>query len=189
MLVGSRLPFAFSEEKQFPKVFSFVHPKFKTPTWSLLLFAAVTIIISISNSFLYAATISAITRVMIYGIVCFSLLCLRKRNTGQTGFFKIPYGKFFAIAGILLTLWLLSSSRLKEMRDVAIAVGVGGVIYFLVELMKKRQKPDSWCSVLSVFVKCLFWFTVKLPLKKEYFLDCIKKENGLALHHTLSLCN
>ena len=44
MLVGSRLPYAFSEEKQFPKIFSFVHPKFKTPTWSLLLFAAVTIL-------------------------------------------------------------------------------------------------------------------------------------------------
>ena len=143
MLVGSRLPFAFSEEKQFPKLFSFVHPTFKTPTWSLLLFAAVSIIISISNSFLYAATISAITRVMIYGIVCISLLRLRKRNSGQTGFFKIPYGKFFAVAGILLTFWLLTSSKLKELRDVAIAVGVGFIIYLLMELQKKRQKADS----------------------------------------------
>jgi amino acid transporter len=33
MLVGSRLPFAFSEENQFPKVFSFIHPKYKTPSW------------------------------------------------------------------------------------------------------------------------------------------------------------
>lgn len=139
MLVGSRLPFAFSEEKQFPKVFSFVHPKYKTPTWSLLLYMSVTIIISITNSFLYAATISAITRVMIYGIVCTSLLVLRKKNAAQTGFFKIPYGKFFATAGILITIWLLTSSKLNELRDIAIAVGVGVIIYVLVNLTKTRK--------------------------------------------------
>jgi amino acid transporter len=72
MLVGTRLPYAFSEEKQFPKVFSFIHPKHKTPTLSLLLFTGITLIVSLTNSFIYAATISAITRVMIYGIVCFA---------------------------------------------------------------------------------------------------------------------
>jgi len=142
MLVGSRLPFAFSEEKQFPKLFSFVHPRFKTPTWSLLLFTAFTIIISISNTFIYAATISAITRVMIYAIVCIALLRLRNSNKTQTGFFKIPYGKFFAITGIIITGWLLTSSKLKELRDVAIAVGVGLVIYLLVEWQKKREEKN-----------------------------------------------
>lgn len=136
MLVGSRLPFAFSEEKQFPKVFSFIHPKYKTPTWSLLLFMSITIIISITNSFLYAATISAITRVMIYGIVCISLLVLRKKNAAQTGYFKIPFGKFFATAGIFIAIWLLTSSKLNELRDIAIAVGVGVIIYALVNFSK-----------------------------------------------------
>ncbi len=138
MLVGSRLPFAFSEEKQFPKVFSFIHSKYKTPTWSLLLFMIVTIIISLNYSFLSAASISAITRVMIYGIVCTSLLKLRKKNPGETGFFKIKYGRLIAFAGIIITLWLLSSSKLNELRDIAIAVGVGFVIYLLMELAKKK---------------------------------------------------
>lgn len=139
MLVGSRLPFAFSEEKQFPKIFSFIHPKYKTPTWSLLLFMVVTIIISLNYSFLAAASISAITRVMIYGIVCTSLIKLRKKNPLQTGFFKIPYGEYFAIAGILLTIWLLSNAKLNELRDIAIAVGVGLVIYVLMKLPRNRK--------------------------------------------------
>jgi len=139
MLVGSRLPYAFSEEKQFPKIFSFIHPKYKTPTLSLLLFTAVTIIVSIYYSFLSAASISAITRVMIYGIVCFSLIKLRKKNTAQTGHFKIPYGKFFAIAGIAIAIWLLSSSKLNELRDVAIAIGAGLIIYLIVEWKKKKK--------------------------------------------------
>lgn len=139
MLVGSRLPFAFSEEKQFPKIFSFIHPKYKTPTWSLLLFMAITIIISLNYSFLAAASISAITRVMIYGIVCISLIKLRKKEPNQTGFFKIPYGEFFAIAGILLTIWLLSNAKLNELRDIAISVGVGLVIYVLMKLMENKK--------------------------------------------------
>jgi len=139
MLVGSRLPYAFSEEKQFPKVFSYIHPKYKTPTLSLLLFMTITIIISINYSFLSAASISAITRVMIYGIVCISLIVLRKKNAAQTGYFKIRYGKFFAIAGIAITIWLLSSSKLNELRDVAIAIGAGLVIYLLVEWQKRKM--------------------------------------------------
>ena len=137
MLVGSRLPFAFSEEKQFPQIFSFIHPKYKTPTWSLVLFAAVTILISISNTFIYAATISAITRVMTYAIVCISLIVLRKKITSQTGFFKIPFGKFFAITGILITIWLLTSSKLTALKDITIALAAGLLIYILNELQKK----------------------------------------------------
>lgn len=137
MLVGSRLPFALSVEKQFPKAFSFIHPKYKTPTWSLLLFMTITIIISLNYSFLSAASLSAITRVMIYGIVCITLLVLRKKKAGQTGFFKIKYGKFIAVAGVLITIWLLSNAKLKELRDVGIAIVVGLAIYGLVALGKR----------------------------------------------------
>lgn len=139
MLVGSRLPYAFSEEKQFPGLFSFIHPKYKTPTWSLLLFMSITIIVSLNYSFLSAASLSAITRVMIYGIVCTTLILLRKKNPDQANFYKLKHGNIIAVAGILITLWLLSSSRLRELRDVGIAILAGLVIYILVNLTKKNN--------------------------------------------------
>jgi amino acid transporter len=137
MLVGSRLPFAFSEEKQFPTVFSFIHPKYKTPTWSLLLFMTITIIISLNYSFLAAASISAITRVMIYAIVCITLIVLRKKRPEQTKFFKIKYGNMIAILGVMITLWLMSSSKVNELRDIAVSIVIGLVVYLLMELSKK----------------------------------------------------
>ncbi len=143
MLVGSRLPFAFSEEKQFPKAFSYVHPKLKTPTWSLLLFMVITTLVSINYSFLAAASISAITRVMIYGIVCIALIRLRKKQPEQGGFFKIPFGNIFAIAGFLVTIWLLSNSGLKELKDIAVAIALGLLIYTLVELEKRITKRKA----------------------------------------------
>jgi amino acid transporter len=137
MLVGSRLPFAFSEENQFPKVFSFIHPKYKTPTWSLLLFMGITIIISLNYSFLSAASLSAITRVMIYGIVCITLIILRKKKTEQKNFFKIRYGTVIAILGVIITIWLLSSATIKELKHVGIAIGIGLLVYLLMELSKQ----------------------------------------------------
>ena len=136
MLVGSRLPFAFSEEKQFPNVFAFIHPKYKTPTWSLLLFMVVTILISLNYSFLSAASISAITRVMIYGIVCITLIILRKKRAEQTGFFKIKYGTTIAILGVLITIWLLSSATFKEITHIGIAIAIGLAIFLLMEVSK-----------------------------------------------------
>jgi amino acid transporter len=143
MLVGSRLPFAFSEENQFPKVFSFIHPKYKTPTWSLLLFMTITIVISLNYSFLSAASLSAITRVIIYGIVCITLILLRKKQRERKDFFKIKYGKTIAVAGVVIVLWLLSSSRINELRDIAIVLGFGLFIYFLVEMGKRKIIPTS----------------------------------------------
>jgi amino acid transporter len=138
MLVGSRLPFAFSEEKQFPRVFSFIHPKYKTPTWSLLLFMTITIIASLTYSFLEAATISAITRVMIYAIVCITLIILRKKKPGQTGFFKIKYGNVFAVLGVLIAIWLLSSAKSNDIKAIAIALGIGLAIYAAMHVFKKK---------------------------------------------------
>ena len=138
MLVGSRLPFAFSEENQFPKVFSFIHPKYKTPTWSLLLFMTITIIISLSYSFLSAASLSAITRVMIYAIVCITLIILRKKRPGQNRFFKIKYGNIIAVFGVLIAIWLLSSAKRNELRDVGVALGIGLVIYVAMLIFKKK---------------------------------------------------
>ena len=140
MLVGSRLPFAFSEENQFPKVFSFIHAKYKTPTWSLLLFMAITIIISLNYTFLSAASLSAITRVMIYSVVCITLIILRKKKPDQPGFFKLRFGTAIAIVGVLITIWLLSSATAKELKHIGIAIGIGLLVYLLMEL-SKQIKP------------------------------------------------
>lgn len=139
MLVGSRLPFAFSEENQFPKLFSFVHPKHQTPTWSLLLFMTITIIVSLYYKFLEAASISAITRVMIYAIVCITLILLRKKRSDQAGYFKLKYGNIIAVLGVLVSLWLLSSATIEQLKHVGMALGIGLLIYIIVRSTRKRS--------------------------------------------------
>ncbi len=138
MLVGSRLPYAFSQENQFPPLFSFVHPRYQTPTWSLLLFLIVTIAFSLFKTFIDAATISAITRVMIYGIVCLTLIRLRLKNPEQSAPFRIRYGFIVAVTGFCLTIWLLSGSPTDKKWDIAIAMATGLAIYFAVWISRKK---------------------------------------------------
>jgi len=140
MLVGSRLPFAFSEEKQLPKLFSFIHPEFKTPVYSLIAFSLISVIFSISGSFIYAVSINVLSKVLIYLAVSVVLIKLRKMKPEETGHFKLPYGYFFAVSGVLTTIWMISSSKLSEFRDILITIIVGIVIYGLNKLYEAGRK-------------------------------------------------
>lgn len=140
MLIGSRLPFALSEEKQFPKLFSFLHPNFQTPVNSLLAFALISILVSITGSFSYAVSISVISKVLVFLVVCVILIILRKANPKETNYFKLPYGYLIAVTGILTSIWLLSSSKLTEFRDVLITILIGIALYGIFIILTKRKK-------------------------------------------------
>jgi amino acid transporter len=138
MFSGSRLPFAFSNENQFPKIFSYVHPGFRTPTLSLLLMAVLAAIISIAWSFITALTVAVIIRVLIYLFVCASVIMLRIKMKHQTGVFKIRFGNAVAVTGILLCVWLLTAAKIIELRNVAVLVAIGILIYILQNYFKKK---------------------------------------------------
>lgn len=137
MLSGSRLPFALSMEQQLPEVFSHIHPRYKTPTFSLLAASAATLAVSLSWTFLSALTISVIIRITVYMIVCVSLLRLRKVRATQTDYYRVKAGPLLAVAGILLSLWLLSNASDKEIRSALILVAAGIAVYGIYRRFRK----------------------------------------------------
>ena len=140
LLVGSRLLFALGDEGQLPAALSVVHPHYRTPTVALFVFTAISLVIAISGSFIYAITITAIIRTVMYALVCAALIKLRARDTSVSqGFYKIPFGKFFAVTGILFSLWLFFSSQWIEIRDVAICLLLGLAVYGVQRTLKNRK--------------------------------------------------
>jgi amino acid transporter len=129
MFSSSRLPYAFSHENQLPGFFSFVHSRYKTPTISLLIVSFVVTIISIAWSFLTALTMAVIIRVTIYLFICLSLIVLRKKMSDQRDYFKIHAGIILGVAGVLVSIWLLSSAKMVELRNASIVLGIGVIIY------------------------------------------------------------
>lgn len=139
MLIASRVPYALSQEKQFPGLFSRLHPKHRTPVSSLIVFSAISLIASLTGSFIYAVSISVISKVLIFLMVCAALIRLRKKDKGARGYFRLPYGYFFATAGILASVGLLSSSRLTELFDVLITVFVGIILFGAYKIISRKR--------------------------------------------------
>ena len=129
LLSGSRMPFALSIEKQFPAAFGYVHPKFRTPTLSLIAISFAIMVVSILWSFLTALAISSIIRILIYFIFCGSLIRLRKKDQIQTGFFKLRFGPVLAVAGMGFSIWLLSGTKQTEIIAVIVSIVAGMLIY------------------------------------------------------------
>lgn len=139
MLVGSRLPYALSEEKQFPSFFSFLHPVNRTPIYSLFIFSAVSIIASVSGSFIYAVSISVISKVLIFLLVCIAMIKLRQKEKKIENYFKLRYGKLSAFLGITASLGLLISSDTSEFLDVILAVLTGLIFYSIYKFFSRRS--------------------------------------------------
>ncbi|HMJ48298.1 MAG TPA: APC family permease [Ferruginibacter sp.] len=138
VLSGSRLPYALSNEGQFPKLFSYVHPLYHTPTTSLVIFSITGCIISFAWSFIAALTIAVIIRLFVYLFVCASMIRLRKKMQGS--YFKLRYGIVFAITGMVITLTLLYSSGKSDMLNVLICAVIGLLIYFGHKNFQGRKK-------------------------------------------------
>jgi APA family basic amino acid/polyamine antiporter len=140
MLVSSRLPFAMSDEGQLPRMFSYTHPKYKTPVSSLFFYAGIVIILSITGSFIYAVSISVIIRVLIYLVVSASLIKLRIKNPEATNYFKLPFKYTFAIAGTLFSLWLLSAAKQNDIQVISVCIIAGIISYVAFNVLKKKNK-------------------------------------------------
>ncbi len=143
MLIGSRVPFALSEENQFPGLFLKLHPKYGTPVISLMTFSGVALIASLTGSFIYAVSISVICKVSVYLIVCAALIKLRRQDKPESTYYKIPYGYFFATLGIVASLWLLSSTKSSNFVTVLITTLIGLVLYGILKITRTGKSGET----------------------------------------------
>jgi amino acid transporter len=138
LLSGSRLPFAMAEQKQLPAVVGSVHRTFFTPYISILITAGVMLFLTLKSSFLEALTISTIARLVTYGATCLALPLFRARKEAPPALFRLPGGTVIAILSLLLIVWLLLNSTLKEAWAATVAAAVGLAIYFAYRLFSRR---------------------------------------------------
>ena len=129
-LSASRLPYAMAERNELPQVFGRIHERFKTPYVSIILTAAVVLILTIQSSFFAAVTIATVTRLLVYATTCLALPVFRYRKNVPAAEFKAPMGIPVAVVSILLILWLLTDKKvISESLPILIAAALGLVIF------------------------------------------------------------
>jgi basic amino acid/polyamine antiporter, APA family len=107
ILAMPRIPFALAERGDFPKVFATVHRRFHTPYVSILVFAAMVWGLALIGDFKWNVTLSAVARLLYYGVGCAALPILRRKQP-EGAMFHLPAGSFFAVLGVLLCLALVT---------------------------------------------------------------------------------
>lgn len=138
ILSGSRLPFALSESNQFPKIFSFVHPKFRTPSIAVIFFSVLIFIVALVWDFMGSLAISVIARLLIYLLVCGALIRLRQKSP-NADYYRIPFGIPLAVIGMGATIWLLSGTQFEEIKDMVLWTVLGFVIFGLNQIFRKKS--------------------------------------------------
>jgi basic amino acid/polyamine antiporter, APA family len=108
-----RLSFALAEQRDFPRIFAAVHPRFHTPHVSILVFAALTWALALFGNFAWNVTLSAVARLTYYAVGCAALPVLRRKLPGKA-LFRLPGGLVFATLGVLICLALLTQVDLSK---------------------------------------------------------------------------
>lgn len=114
MLVVPRLTYAMAEEGDLPPRMGAVHPRFRTPHVSVAVFAILTWLMAASAGFLQNLSLSAVSRLLTYGVVCVAVLVLRRRDSDPP-WFRIPGGSAVALLGLSFTAVLALRMNLREL--------------------------------------------------------------------------
>jgi basic amino acid/polyamine antiporter, APA family len=136
ILAASRVLFAMAEHGDMPTGLAAIHPRFRTPTRAVILTAAIMLSLAASGTFVYLVTLSTVVRLVTYFATCGALPVLRRRATLPSAMYRVPGGTTVAVAGMLVCVWLVSSSTRREARDAALATAIGLAIYWVHRLTK-----------------------------------------------------
>jgi APA family basic amino acid/polyamine antiporter len=143
MLLGqSRVFFSMSKDGLLPKVFSVVHPRFRTPWLSSL---TVGLVVATFASLLPLQSLGEMTSIgtlLAFIIVCAGVMVLRKRSPEIPRPFRAPWMPFTPIAGIVVALAMMLFLPLVTWLRLIVWLAVGLVIYFSYGRKHSRVQHD-----------------------------------------------
>lgn len=119
-----RVTFALAERGDFPKAFAAVHPRFHTPYVSILVFAALIWAFALSGEFEWNVTLSAVARLLYYGVCCAALPVLRRKQPGDARF-RLSAGNFLAGIAVILCAALVTRVDFRQSVILLATIAVG----------------------------------------------------------------
>ncbi|MCW5517388.1 APC family permease [Muriicola sp. Z0-33] len=136
-----RVLYAGSKDGLFPKFLGKIHPKFTTPYWAIICFTGLIFIFSVSGGFRELAVLASAAILLIYLMVIFATIKLRKQPTpAEEKSFKVPGGLFIPIIGIGAIVWLLTSLSKWEILSTLIFIAFLCGLYLTMKWVKNKRE-------------------------------------------------
>ncbi|ATL47464.1 amino acid transporter [Chitinophaga caeni] len=144
MLMGqSRVFYSMSLDGLLPKTFSNIHPKFRTPYKSNILFL---FFVSLFSAFVPVHVVGemvSIGTLFAFALVCIGVIVMRKSQPDAVRPFKTPLVPLVPILGILICIGLMASLPWDTWLRLAIWMGLGFIIYFTYGKKHSKLRNDK----------------------------------------------
>lgn len=132
LLLGqTRVFFAMSRDGLLPRVFSHVHPKFRTPYRSTVLLGVIIAIVAGFTSIEELASLVNIGTLFAFVVVAIGVVILRRTRPDLPRSFRAPLVPWLPAASVLASLWLMLNLPAETWLRFAIWMAVGVVVYFV----------------------------------------------------------
>jgi amino acid transporter len=131
LLHSPRITFAMAEHGDLPGFLAAIHPQYRTPYASILLYAVIVFVFAALGNFRWNAMLSAVSRLAIYGAMAIALPVLRKREDGKAQFLlPVPY--LFTGLALLFSIVLLTQMGRGEFYVVGTTCAIALLNWLLV---------------------------------------------------------
>jgi amino acid transporter len=138
MFSTPRVTYALSREGHLPAWLGAVHPRFGTPTPSIVFFGAVVCVLAVAGSFGALAAASALTRLLVYLACILAIPRLRRLVGGGADRVRSRGDVVVPVAGALVCVGLLTQVSGAAVLLTAELIAVGLVLYAVARLRRRR---------------------------------------------------
>lgn len=131
MLLGqSRVFYSMSRDGLLPKMFSEIHPRFRTPWRSNLLFMLFVACFAAFVPIQIVGEMTSIGTLFAFVLVCIGIIVMRRTHPHLPRPFRTPLVPFVPIAGVLVNLFLMAGLGWENWARLFIWMAIGFAIYF-----------------------------------------------------------
>ncbi len=131
LMAQSRMFYAISKDGLLPKVFSDLHPKFKTPYKSNILLCTFIGLFAAFVPLNVVGEMTSIGTLLAFLMVCAGILILRKTDPNAERPFKVPLVPLIPILGILVCLTMMAFMPWETWLRLFVWLALGMGIYYL----------------------------------------------------------
>ena len=135
-----RVTFALAEAGDIPRVFAAIHERFRTPYVSIVVFALLIWLLAFMRGFYWNVTLSAVARLLYYGVGCAALPVLRKKQP-DAAWFRLPGGPVLAILGTIICVVLLTQVDRSQSQILVATIAISFINWLIVRRRSLSKVP------------------------------------------------
>ncbi len=165
---SSRVSFAMGRDGNLPTIFGRIHPITHTPHYAIFISGALIIGMAVLLPIEDVAASADIMFLLLFMMVSYSVITLRKRRPDLRRRFKMPFFPYSAWLAIVLTLAL--SVTLFELSPIAwygalAWIGVGLVIYFTFSVKQREEIKEKERPIIMEEIVTIKEYSVMVPVR------------------------